>query len=88
MCVTVGCSIRTSDCAAYFDKIDTFAFEPVTSAEKRFPLAFSFQVHLHIGILEMFLALYFRPTDSYCIHVDEKAGRDVLQAVNGILRYT
>ena len=67
-------------------KIDTFAFLPATRAERQFPLAFSFTVHKQIGILEMFLSLYFRPTDSYCFHVDEKAHKDIKKAVQGIVK--
>lgn len=85
MLLTLCFIFRTSNCDEYFALIDTFAFEPVTREEQKFPLAFSFQAHKHIGVMEMFLALYFRPTDSYCIHVDEKAGKKVKQAVNAVV---
>ena len=54
----------------FFQTIPTIAFEPTSDLEKEFPLAFSLALHHHVGIFEMFLALYWRPTDFYCIHVD------------------
>ena len=64
---------RTQDCDRYFNVMKTVAFEPTTNEEKAFPLAFAFTTHNNIGILETFLALYFRPTDSHCVHIDDKA---------------
>ena len=44
-----------------------------------YPLAFAISMHQHVGILEMFLMLMFRPMDSYCIHLDLKAeGKNLL----------
>ena len=40
------------------------------------PMAFSFALHQHLTIFEMFLSLYFRPEDFYCIHLDSKVSND------------
>ena len=76
---------RTSHCSNYFSKISSNGFRPITKEEEETPLAFSFLAHKQIGILEIFMALYFRPTDAYCIHVDAKASTIVLDAVKGIV---
>ena len=76
---------RTKECSNYFTKVDTHGFSQVTKEEEETPIAFSIKVHREIGILEMFMALYFRPSDAYCIHVDAKASREVFATVNGIV---
>ena len=53
---------RFSDCDEYFR---TFPVAAVTEGDKEkidtgFKIAFSHQVHMQIGILEMFLAVLFR----------------------------
>ncbi len=37
------------------------------------PLAFSHSQHQQPALLEVFLALTFRPGDAHCIHIDPKA---------------
>ena len=77
---------RCSDCSSYFDIINSNGFDPPTPEEKEWPLAFAYTVHKQIGILEMFLALYFRPTDAHCIHVDAKAKPEIFKTVLGIVQ--
>ena len=83
---------RTNDCEKYFR---TF---PVLAADKEFvefekstilepsSLAFSHLIHKDISILEVFLALYFRPNNFHCVHIDRKASRQQRKAVNGLIR--
>lgn len=77
---------RTENCAEYIKVIHPEALAPTTEAERDFPLAFAYTVHKDIGILEMFLALYLRPMDSHCIHVDAKASHEMHHAVERIVK--
>lgn len=52
--------------------MDTFAFLRTTPKELEFPLAFSHLAHKEPGVLEMYLAIHFKPTDVHCVHVDSK----------------
>ena len=65
--------------------MNTVAFDPTTREEEAFPLAFAFTVHENIAIVEMFLALFFRPTDYHCIHVDIKASDETLANIKSIV---
>ena len=78
---------RTQDCSVYFELIKPNIHENSMSTpeERAFPLAFAITTHHEIGILEMFLALYVRPKDSYCIHVDEKAKPVIHRAAQAIV---
>ena len=62
---------RTNNCVNYFKTLNTVAFDPMTREEEAFPLAFAYTVHENIAIVEMFLALFFRPTDYHLslIHI-------------------
>lgn len=77
---------RCADCSRYFDVISSNGFAPITEEEIATPLAFAYTVHKEIGILEMFLALYFRPTDAHCIHVDAKADPHTFKTVLSIVQ--
>lgn len=76
---------RCSDCSSYFNTINSNGFAPITQEEMKTPLAFSYTVHKDIGVLEMFLSLYFRPTDAHCIHVDAKADPKIFKTVLSIV---
>ena len=56
--------------------------EPVTMPP---PECNDSSVHRQVGIFELSLALLFRPTDSYCIHLDRKAPDMIKEAVTGIV---
>ena len=58
----------------------------MTREEEAFPLAFAYTVHENIAIVEMFLALFFRPTDYHCIHVDIKASNETLANIKSIVK--
>ena len=79
-------SERTSKCDNYFEQmlqfsahatLEQFMGETGKADEdpnSNFTIAFSHAVHHHVGIFELFLALYFRPKNLHCIHVDIKVG--------------
>ena len=75
-------------CSAYFQSISAYSSlnEQFGNEMWDFPMAFSISVHHQVGILEGFLAAFFRPSDSYCIHVDAKAPDEVQKAVAAIVR--
>jgi hypothetical protein len=61
----------------------------ISSKQDTYPLAFSHVMHHQPGILEMFLAMTFRPTDSHCIHIDVSTNektRDVIEQLYFCLR--
>lgn len=73
---------RTADCRRYFEYHPVLAFE---SGVKQFEeasledighsYAFSHLLHKDVAIYETFLAMYFRPNNYYCVHVDLKVRR-------------
>ena len=70
---------RTHNCSTYFDvipamdgNIDVKLFESVKMHDIETSLAFSIMAHSQPGIIELFLALYFRPDNHYVIHIDKK----------------
>ena len=82
--------LRTSNCDGYFEHIF-----PVPGADEGFlkhendsnpPLAFSHLVHTQSCVLEVFLSVYFRPNNFYCIHVDRKANQDFQTAINNLVK--
>ena len=76
---------RTEDCNKYFETFPVLHnLQPYNQSD--FPLAFSHLVHHEIGVLEAFLALYFRPFDMHCIYIDKKATGKVRMAVDRLLR--
>ena len=79
---------RTADCDSYFKTMDIFG--PELSAARHglsseSPLAFSHTLHQQPGILEVFLALTFRPGDSHCIHIDPKSSDATTKAMESII---
>ena len=84
-----GVISRTSDCEKYFKQ-----FVPVLGVDEEYlfhenissaPLAFSHLVHTQSAILEVFLAVYFRPNNFYCIHVDKKSSRIFKKAITNLI---
>merc|ERR1719495_2190573 len=78
---------RTEDCTNYFQTFPVLHhLQPNNNNNHNFPLAFSHLVHHEIGVLEAFLAVYFRPWDMHCIYIDRKASEAVRKAVNGLIK--
>ena len=79
---------RTGDCDSYHEAMDFFGQEVSfarLSLISESPLAFSHSIHGQAGILEVFLALTFRPGDSHCFHIDAKASDLTAKAVEAII---
>jgi hypothetical protein len=82
---------RTQDCDAYFNGrpptgAKSFsALAPVTQAEVNFPLAWAISGHHQIGLLELFLASVYRPTDALCLHIDAKASETAWKAASNLV---
>ena len=83
---------RTNDCEMYFrymplvftnEHVNTFEQENVKPDVR---LAFSHMLHNQVVIYETFLAMYFRPNNYYCVHVDKKADKVVRKAVEGLAK--
>ena len=49
-------------------------YRDISSEERNFPLAYFLTVYTDARILELSLATIFRPHNSYCLHIDKKAG--------------
>ena len=79
---------RTGNCDSYHRAMDFFG-QQVSSARlsliSESPLAFSHSINGQAGILEVFLALTFRPGDSHCFHIDAKASDLTTNAVEAII---
>ena len=84
---------RTANCKKYFSEyLPVFAMNnEIIEYEKKFinsevtKLAFSHMLHNHVAIYEAFLAMYFRPYNFYCIHIDLKADAVVRDAVESLI---
>ena len=79
---------RTADCDSYFKTMDIFGHELSAARlglSSESPLAFSHTIHQQPGILEVFLALTFRPGDSHCIHIDPKSSDTTTKAMESII---
>lgn len=58
-----------------------YILNPVNDEEKDFSLAFSILMYKDVDQVERLLRSIYRPQNYYCIHVDVKAARHVLQAM-------
>ena len=82
---------KTENCDEYFSNVPVFAFnKDITQYERDslkplFSLAFSHMLHTQVAIYEVFLAMYFRPNNFYCIHVDYKASDIIRQTVESLV---
>ena len=70
---------RTQNCSSYFYVIpalfknpDLYKFERDALNDDDEAIAYNIMVHSQPGIVEVFLALYFRPNDHYVFHLDAK----------------
>ena len=55
-------------------ELDWPEFREISSEERSLPLAYFMTVYTDARILELTLATIFRPHNSYCLHIDKKAG--------------
>ena len=67
-------------------ELDWPEYGEISSEERDFPLAYFLTVYTDARILELTLATIFRPHNSYCLHIDKKAGemfkRTILQLID------
>ena len=81
---------RLTDCEKYFHDVPVFAFNPdIIGYERkelrRVNLAFSHMLHHQVVIYEAFLAMYFRPNNFYCVHLDVKASDLIRKTVERLI---
>ena len=81
---------RLSNCEKYFHGVPVFAFDPeIIEYERkelsRVNLAFSHMLHHQVVIYEAFLAMYFRPNNFYCVHLDVKASDLIRKTVERLI---
>ncbi|CAF4248711.1 unnamed protein product [Rotaria sp. Silwood2] len=57
-----------------------------TNINRQFPLAFSILMYENVEQFERLLRLIYRPQNFYCVHVDNDAPANVLQAVKSIVQ--
>ena len=69
---TQNCSVYFSVIPALFENVDIKEYEGAIMKDMSTSIAFNVMVHSHPGILELFLALYFRPDNHYAFHLDKK----------------
>ena len=85
---------RATNCKDYFSKyLPVFSmnskileFEKRSSNSKVTKFAFSHMLHHQVAIYEAFLAMYFRPYNFYCIHVDLKADNIIRKALESVIK--
>ena len=79
---------RATNCESYHEIMDIFGRElsgARLSLASESPLGFSHSIHQQAGILEVFLALTFRPGDSHCFHIDAKASDVTAKAIKAVI---
>ena len=62
---------------------DNFYNSPV---ERQFPLAFLMVIHNHPQQVVRLLRVLYRPQNVYCIHVDAKAKKELIEAIENLSR--
>ena len=90
---SISLSHRTANCKTYFDTFPSMVTvdsilkqEKAKLIEEPFSLAFSHMLHKDVSIFEIFLALYFRPNNFHCVHVDYKASDEIRKSVEDLVR--
>ena len=68
---TQNCSHYFSVIPALFENIDIKEYEGAIMREISTSIAFNIMVHSYPGIIELFLALYFRPDNHHVFHLDK-----------------
>lgn len=74
----------TKDCPSYIEKRG-FNTEILSDEERDFPIAYSMVIHEKIGMFERLLRAIYAPQNIYCVHVDQKSGKDFKVAVEAIV---
>jgi len=70
---------------ALFENVDIKEYEGAIMNDISTSIAFNIMVHSHPGILELFLALYFRPDNHHVFHLDKKATNKMRKTFSNII---
>ncbi|XP_063779206.1 N-acetyllactosaminide beta-1,6-N-acetylglucosaminyl-transferase-like [Pseudophryne corroboree] len=81
---TLPSSFHRSNCQEYL-KQNHYITAPLSEEEDDFPLAYMMAVHKEFDTFERLFRAIYMPQNVYCIHVDEKASADYLQAVDDLI---
>lgn len=73
----------TKNCAHYVS-MRGYILTPVSKEEANFPIAFSIRMHRNVAQTEKLLRMIYMPQNIYCIHVDKKAPKYTLLAIQAI----
>ncbi|XP_040289071.1 N-acetyllactosaminide beta-1,6-N-acetylglucosaminyl-transferase-like isoform X1 [Bufo bufo] len=77
-------SYERYDCRDYI-RHHHYITAPLSEEEAGFPLAYMMAVHKEFDTFERLFRAIYVPQNIYCIHVDEKASADFLQAVDDLV---
>ena len=85
---------RTQNCDTYFDMLEAsfmmnksiISKHEENNLNNKINLAFTHMLHHQVAIYEIFLALYFRPNNFYCIHVDVKSSDLIRKTVENLVK--
>ena len=73
----------TKNCQEFLST-HNYVTEPLSIAERDFPLAFSILMYKDVQQFERLLRAIYRPQNFYCVHVDLKAADEVRQGVEAV----
>ncbi|OCT76437.1 N-acetyllactosaminide beta-1,6-N-acetylglucosaminyl-transferase [Xenopus laevis] len=75
----------SSYCKDYLIR-NKYITKPLSEEEAAFPLAYIITVHKEFDTFERLFRAVYMPQNIYCIHVDEKATADFMQAVDSLVQ--
>lgn len=75
----------TSNCALFIQNRG-YLLPKVTQEEKHFPIAYSILTYKDVHQTERLLRSVYRPQNTYCIHVDQKASDTMRSAMSSIAK--
>jgi hypothetical protein len=73
-----------SNCDNFINQYGYLRYPPVTEEELRFPIAFNILLYKDVDQLHLLLRAIYRPHNSYCLHVDGYAAKEVFEAAKGL----
>ncbi|OCT76438.1 hypothetical protein XELAEV_18031638mg [Xenopus laevis] len=82
---TLQTAFEQSSCPEYVRQ-NHFIMSPLSEEEAAFPLAYIITMHKEFDTFERLFRAVYMPQNIYCIHVDEKATADFMQAVGSLVQ--
>ncbi|KAE8597898.1 hypothetical protein XENTR_v10016641 [Xenopus tropicalis] len=76
---------HSSNCKDFILK-NNYITLPLSEEEAAFPLAYILTVHKEFETFERLFRAIYMPQNIYCVHVDEKASADFMQAVDSLVQ--